>query len=64
MRKLTIGIKAKDLVEEMTLFKIQQKNLMDSSSIEKEHADNKKAVLNMLQERGILKKGSNSAPLE
>ncbi len=50
---MTIGIKAKDLVEEMTLFKIQQNNLRDPSFIEKEHTDNNIAVLNMLHERGI-----------
>ncbi len=53
MQNMTIAIKAKDLVEEMTLVKIQQNNLSDTSSIEKEHADNKIAALNMLHNRGI-----------
>ncbi len=53
MKNMTIAIKAKDLAEEMTLVKIQQNNLSDTSFIEKEHADNNSAVLNMLHARGI-----------
>ncbi len=53
MRKMTLGIKAKDLIEEITLVQIQPNNLRDFSSIEKENVDNKIAVLNMLRNRGI-----------
>ena len=50
----TIGIKAKDLVAEMTSVNVQSKNLQGMNPIEKEHADNNKAVRNMLLDREIV----------
>ena len=49
----TIGIKAKDLIAEMTGVNVQTKNLRGQNPIEKEHIDNSSAVRKMLVERNI-----------
>ena len=54
---LTVFAKAKDLANEMTLYNTRVKRLVKQEKIEKEYADNNRAVRKILHERGI--DGSN-----
>ena len=49
----TVFAKAKDLANEMTLHNTRVKRLVKQKKIEKEYADNDRAVRKMLYERGI-----------
>lgn len=49
----TVFAKAKDLANEMTLYNTRVKRLVKQKKIEKEYADNDRAVCKMLHERGI-----------
>lgn len=53
----TVFAKAKDLANEMTLYNTRAKRLVKQKKIEKEYADNNRAVRKMLHDRGI--DGSN-----
>ena len=48
MIQTTIAVKGKDLVIDMTLIRIQLKNISNRVEIEKEYNDNISAVRNML----------------
>ena len=50
----TVFAKAKDLANEMTLHNSRSKRLTEQKKIEKEHADNNRAVRKMLLDRGIV----------
>ena|GEM_PF-4395932 len=49
----TVFAKAKDLASEMTLHNTRVKRLVKQKKIEKEYADNDRAVRKMRHERGI-----------
>ena len=49
----TVFAKARDLANEMTLHNTQAKKLVTQKKIEKEYADNNRAVRKMLLDRGI-----------
>ena len=50
----TVFAKAKDLANEMTLHNTRVKRLVKQKKIEKEYADNNRAVRRMLLNRGIV----------
>lgn len=49
----TVFAKAKDLASEMTLHNTRVKRLVKQKKIEKEYADNDRAIRKMLHDRGI-----------
>ena len=50
----TVFAKAKDLANEMTLHNTRVKRLVKQKKIEKEYADNDRAIRRMLLDRGIV----------
>jgi DNA-damage-inducible protein D len=49
----TLTIKAKDFATEVTSHNVIEKNLSGTNQISDEHVENKKAVRNMMIERGV-----------